>query len=85
MIDEIREARKQELVHNERKLFPIRLVDWPTLENWYCHDHETDQDLAEEIRQYFVPDFSTWKEDHDAYQQAFTRLLRDLKAASEQN
>jgi hypothetical protein len=26
-----------------------------------------------------IGDFTAWK-DHDAYQQAFTRLLRDLKA-----
>jgi hypothetical protein len=36
-------------------------------------------DSAREIREYFIPDFSNWK-DHDAYQKAFERLLRDLKA-----
>jgi hypothetical protein len=30
-------------------------------------------------REYFDSDFSNWK-DHDSYQQAFQRLLRDLKA-----
>ena len=34
--------------------------------------------LAEEVRQYFIPDFSRWKE-HDAFEAAFTRLLRDLR------
>lgn len=34
--------------------------------------------MAREVREYFVPDFSNWK-DHDAYQKAFDRLLRDLK------
>jgi hypothetical protein len=28
---------------------------------------------------YFIPDFSNWK-DNDSYQQAFQRLLKDLKA-----
>jgi hypothetical protein len=37
------------------------------------------KDSAIEIREYFVPDFSTWK-DHDSYKQAFDRLLRDLKS-----
>ena len=32
-----------------------------------------------EIRAYFIPDFSDWK-NHDAYQEAFQRLPRDLKA-----
>ena len=36
------------------------------------------KDSAKEIREYFVPDFSNWK-DHDA-QKALDRLLRDLKA-----
>lgn len=36
--------------------------------------------LAAEIRRTRqIGDFSRWK-DHDAYQQAFERLLRDLKA-----
>jgi hypothetical protein len=32
---------------------------------------------AREIREYFIPDFSNWK-DHDAYKSAFDRLLKDL-------
>ena len=36
-------------------------------------------DSAREIREYFIPDFSNWK-DHDSYAKAFDRLLRDLKA-----
>jgi hypothetical protein len=35
--------------------------------------------LAREIREYFIPDFSCWK-DHDLYQEAFERLLKDLKS-----
>jgi hypothetical protein len=41
----------------------------------------TGVDLAEEVRQYFIPDFSNWK-DHDAFEASFARLLRDLKAAT---
>jgi hypothetical protein len=41
---------------------------------------ETDQAWAADIlRTRHIGDFSRWK-DHDAYQQAFERLLRDLKA-----
>ena len=35
-------------------------------------------DSAREIREYFIPDFSTWK-DHDAYTKAFESLLKALK------
>ena len=34
-----------------------------------------------EIREYFIPDFTNWK-DHDAYTESFERLLKDLKAES---
>jgi hypothetical protein len=35
-------------------------------------------DSAREIREYFIPDFTQWK-DHDSYQKGLERLLRDLK------
>jgi hypothetical protein len=41
--------------------------------------HQRLKDMAREIREYFIPDFSNWK-DHDAYKKAFDRLARDLKA-----
>jgi len=59
-------------------LFPITLVPYAALENWE-YAISTGIDLAEEIRQYFIPDFSNWK-DHDSYQKAFQRLVKDLKA-----
>jgi hypothetical protein len=41
---------------------------------------EEARQAAEDIRrQRHIGDFQRWK-DHDAYQLAFTRLLRDLKA-----
>ncbi|MDQ3743944.1 MAG: toll/interleukin-1 receptor domain-containing protein [Acidobacteriota bacterium] len=79
VMTEIRRARKVELRENRRKLFPIRLVDYETLQAWECFDADTGEDLASEVRQYFIPDFSNWKE-HDAFEKAFERLLRDLRA-----
>ena len=76
---EIRRAREAERKEGRRKLFPIRLTDYRTLEEWKCPDSKSGQDLAEEVRQYFIPDFSNWK-NHDAFEQAFDRLVRDLKA-----
>jgi uncharacterized protein YjbI with pentapeptide repeats len=63
----------------QRKLFPIRLVSGEALQSWQCSDADTGRDLAAEVREYFVPDFSAW-EDPDVYQRAFDRLLDDLKA-----
>ncbi len=76
---EIRRARKVEVKENRRKLFPIRLVDFETLQAWERFDADTGEDLAAEVREYFIPDFSDWK-DHDAFEKAFGRLLHDLRA-----
>lgn len=75
---EIGKARQREVRENRRTLFPIRLVDFETLRDWKCFDGDTGKDSAREIREYFIPDFSKWK-DHDAYKKAFDRLLRDLR------
>ncbi len=76
---EIAKARKREIRENRRMLFPVRLVKFETLRDWECFDSDTGKDSAREIREYFIPDFSNWK-DHDSYQKAFERLLKDLKA-----
>jgi hypothetical protein len=44
-----------------------------------CFDADTGKDSAREIREYFIPDFSNWK-DHASFEAAFDRLQRDLKA-----
>ena len=60
----------------ERKpvLFPIRLDDAVM---------DTDKAWAAKLRRScHIGDFTNWK-DHDSYQKAFDRLLRDLKAEPE--
>lgn len=76
---EISKARKREIKEKQRVLFPVRLVDMGTLRNWECFDADTGKDSAREIREFFIPDFSQWK-DHDSYQKEFAGLVRDLKA-----
>jgi len=77
---EIAKARKREVRDQRRVLFPIRLAPFETLRDWECFDADTGKDSAREIREYFIPDFSNWK-NHDSYQEAFTALIRDLKAS----
>lgn len=76
---EIRKARKHERQSGKRKLFPVRLVDFATLRDWGCFDADSGKDLAVELREYFIPDFSHWKE-HDQFEAAFARLLNALRA-----
>jgi hypothetical protein len=76
---EIAKARKREVRDQRRVLFPIRLAPFEALRDWECFDADTGKDSAREIREYFIPDFSNWK-NHDSYQEAFQRLISDLKA-----
>jgi hypothetical protein len=75
---EIAKAREREVGANRHVLFPIRLVPFEVVRDWECFDADTGKDSAREIREYFIPDFSNWK-DHDSYQEGLGRLLRDLE------
>jgi hypothetical protein len=79
VMTEIRRAKKNEKEENRRKLFPIRLVHFDTIYEWECFDADSGKDLAVDVREYFIPDFSNWK-DPNAFEMAFEHLLRDLKA-----
>lgn len=77
VMTEISKARKREVREGKRVLFPISLCSFHALRDWECFDADTGKDSAREIREYFIPDFSNWK-NHDAYRLAFERLLDDL-------
>ncbi len=79
VMDELRKGFRDQHQSGKRKLFPVRLVDYDKLMGWECRDSISGKDLAEEVRQYFIPDFSNWK-DHDSFETAFDRLLKDLRA-----
>jgi uncharacterized protein YjbI with pentapeptide repeats len=82
VMTEIRKAQEVEKRENRRKLFPIRLADFGQIRQWSCFDAASGKDLAVEVREYFIPDFSNWK-DHDSFEKAFERLLRDLREAED--
>jgi hypothetical protein len=76
---EIAKARKRENAEGKRVLFPISLnISFTELQEWECFDADRGKDSAREIREYYIPDFTKWK-DHDQYQQEFKKLVRDLK------
>jgi hypothetical protein len=66
--DEVTAGFEEERKRGEEVLFPIRLDDavMKTKEAW-----------AAKLRARLIGDFRHWK-DHDAYQQNFQRMLRDL-------
>ena len=75
---EISKARKREIKEDKRVLFPISLCSFEALRDWECFDSDTGKDSAREIREFFIPDFSNWK-DHDSYKLNFDRMLEDLQ------
>jgi TIR domain/Pentapeptide repeats (8 copies) len=83
VMTEISMARRREMRDKARVLFPISLAPFDAIRDWECFDADIGKDSAREIREYFIPDFSNWK-DHDSYQNAFERLLKDLRAASKE-
>lgn len=71
---EVETAMEQERSQKRSMLFPVRLDDavMKVDSGWPAHVKRTRN----------IGDFRKWK-DHDAYQAAFARLLRDLKAEEE--
>jgi len=63
-------------------LFPISLVAFDVIQDWKAFDADTGKDMAREIREYFIPDFSNWK-DHDSFESAYQRLMQDFKPTPE--
>ena len=76
---EIANARMKEDQQKRQMLFPISLVPFNRIGSWKLFDADRGVDSAREVREYFIPDFSNWR-DRLLYAKAFDRLLRDLKA-----
>jgi uncharacterized protein YjbI with pentapeptide repeats len=77
---EIRKARNVEIQENRRKLFPIRLSSIDEIIQWKCFDSDRGLDMAVEVREYHIPDFSDWR-NHDSFEAGFKRLRKDLQLA----
>ncbi len=73
---EVMAAREKEDREQHPVLFPLRLDD--------AVMHTTKAWAADIRRRWHIGDFTRWKQ-HDDYQRAFDRLLRDLKAESEKD
>jgi hypothetical protein len=76
---EIAHAREKEAVRKRRVLFPISIVPYEAVRSWKLFDADRGKDSAKEIREYYIPDFTEWK-DHDLYTKAFNGLLKALES-----
>jgi hypothetical protein len=75
-------AVSREKQDERQVLFPIGLAEKNAIMAWSAFEPEMGEDLAKVVREYHIPDFSGWK-DHDSFEAAFDRLLRDLRASDE--
>jgi len=75
---EIAKARQKEIAQKRNVLFPLTLVPFEDVRRWEQFDADLGEDIAKEIREFHLSDFSHWKT-HDAYRRAFERLLNALK------
>lgn len=80
---ELRRALKREKDEKRRVLFPIRLCSYEAFKEWELIDGDSGRDLAVEVREYFIPDFSNWKDDQ-AFATGFERLIKDLRKSEEE-
>lgn len=56
------------------------MADFAALRDRACFDADSGKDLAVGVGEYFIPDFSNWK-DHADFEANFAKLQKDLEAA----
>jgi uncharacterized protein YjbI with pentapeptide repeats len=78
---EIEKARQKELSSKHHVLFPLALVPYSDIRAWQQFNVDLGEDTARVIREYFLPDFSAWKINHDAYQRSFEKMVAALARA----
>lgn len=78
---ELRWAREIEREQGRQKLFPLRMVEMEIIQKWRCFDADVGKDMAVELREFYIPDFTGWEQD-ELFNVAFARLVRDLFACS---
>jgi CheY-like chemotaxis protein len=75
---EIRSAIEEEKRTGRRKLFPVRLVDFEVIRSWRRFDADVGKDIAVELREYYIPDFSGWR-DTATFERNIQALLEALR------
>jgi hypothetical protein len=60
-------------------LFPLGIASFEEIRSWKCFDGDIGIDAAREVREYHIPDFSSWRDDQ-SYRKQFDLLLAALMA-----
>lgn len=78
VMTELRNAHKREHKEKIHILLPISLASEEKVKKWKCFDADIGKDIAVEIREYHIPDFTQWKDD-TKFRPLFKKLLNSLK------
>ena len=73
MASEIIGLDSEEIAQKRRKVFPVRLMDIKTFNQWLASNGVRREKLVTKRRDHDLPDFSNWK-DPDAFEAAFKQL-----------
>lgn len=74
---EIRWAIEADIIEGTRRILPIRLTGMDDIKQWKYFDADYGKDLAKEIREYHIYDFSGWR-DIKSFMESFDRLVAVL-------
>jgi CheY-like chemotaxis protein len=75
---ELRTAFEEETRTGKRKLVPIRIIDFRQIAKWRSFNSDIGRDMAVELREYFIQDFSNWIS-QSAYKRSLKKLLDVFK------
>ena len=75
---ELRNALKREHKEKSHILFPIAIASREKVDQWECFYSDIGKDIAVEVREYPIPDFTQWKDD-TKFKPLFEKLLNSLK------
>lgn len=80
---ELRKAIGREKRERQRILFPVSIVSYHVVAAWECFDSDLGLDLATAVREYFIPDFSNWR-DQATFEAGCAKVLAALRSAPEE-
>lgn len=81
VMTEIFRAREIERNRRRPKLFPIRICGMEKLQRWQRMDSDFGVDIARELREYHLLDFSNWS-DHSKFESEYLQLRKALRIES---
>jgi hypothetical protein len=83
---ELFRAREREQNEGVQMLFPVRIAHFDMIRKWTLFDADGGRDLAREVREYFIADFSQWTDDaillNQAHQLIEALMVEDVQPDS---